>query len=69
MKVNLAGLFKNVASSIPRRDGRDYAEFCLQEVYDNINDVIQGRHTMAEFAEHYCLPPPPVTFTSPQRQD
>lgn len=59
MKVNLAGLLRNVASSIPRAE-REHADFCLQEVYGHINDVIQGRHTLAEFAEHYCLPPPPT---------
>lgn len=61
LKMNLAGLFNNVAMSIPRRDGREYAEASLQEVYKHINDVIQGRHTLAEFAEHYCLPPPPTS--------
>jgi hypothetical protein len=30
------------------------------EAYGHIVDVVQGRHTLDEFAEHYCLPPPPI---------
>lgn len=54
MKVNMKGLFANVvADCTPSR--RSYNQFCLDEVYGHIVDVIEGRHTIDEFAEHYCI--------------
>ena len=54
MRVNLKGLFANVvADSAPRR--RAYNQHCLDEVYGHIQNVIDGKHTIDEFAEHYCI--------------
>lgn len=54
MKVNLKGLFANVASDA-RASRREYNQFCLDEVYGHIQDVLDGRHTIEEFADHYCM--------------
>lgn len=57
MKVSLEGLFSNVVSNL-KKDQRDYYEFCLGEVVTHLKSVIAGEHTIAEFAEHYCLTAP-----------
>jgi hypothetical protein len=54
MKVSLSGLFANVVSALPPKQ-RDYYGFCLEEVLGHIKDVAAGKHTIEEFAEHYCL--------------
>ncbi len=55
MKCNLAGLLRQAADCIdPEKDSAAYA-YMLGEVADHINDVREGRHTLAEFAEHYCM--------------
>ncbi len=54
MKVNLKGLFANVLSEIPSRR-REYHQFCLDEVLEHIQGVVDGKYTVDEFAEHYCI--------------
>jgi hypothetical protein len=54
MKVSLKGLFNNVVSAMPKSQ-RDYYQFCLEEVYGHLEDVLNGKHTIEEFAEHYCI--------------
>ena len=54
MKVNLKGLFANVVADCPMRR-RVYNQHCLDEVYAHIQDVIDGKHTIEEFADHYCM--------------
>lgn len=55
MKCNLAGLLRQAADCIdPERDTGAYA-YMLGEVADHISDVRNGKHTLAEFAEHYCM--------------
>ena len=54
MKVNLKGLFANVVADCSK-SRRKYNEFCLGEVYGHIQDVIDGKHTIEEFADHYCI--------------
>ena len=57
MNVNLAGLLKNAAHSIdPDKDTGAYA-YMLGEVASHIHDVQTGKHTIAEFCEHYCIMP------------
>lgn len=56
MKTDLEGLFANIAAQL-RGDQRDYYKFCLEEVLGHIKDVVDGKHTIQEFAEHYCLTP------------
>ena len=54
MRVNLRGMFKNIADEItPSR--RSYHQHCLDEVYAHIQGVIDGQYTLKEFAEHYCI--------------
>lgn len=55
MKMNLRGLFNNVARSIPICDGRDQYAACLEEVLRHLEETIRGEHSLQEFAEHYCL--------------
>lgn len=60
MKVNLAHLLRQAASCIdPEKDTGAYA-YMLGEVADHIGDVRSGKHSVAEFAEHYCFPAPPA---------
>lgn len=54
MKVNLKGLFANVVSDCSARR-RSYNQFCLDEVYGHLQDVLDGKHTIEEFADHYCM--------------
>lgn len=54
MKVNLQGLFANIVSDTPARR-KAYNAGCLEEVYNHIRDVLDGKHTIEEFAEHYCI--------------
>lgn len=54
MKVNLKGLFANIIADVPGRR-REYHRFCLDEVFGHIQDVVNGKHTIEEFAEHYCI--------------
>ena len=56
MKVNLRGLFSNVANSTPSHV-RSYHKACLDEVLAHIQGVIDGQYTLKEFAEHYCMRP------------
>lgn len=64
MKVDLAGLFSNVAAAVPKGE-RDYYKFCLEEVLGHIRGVVSGEHTVQEFAEHYCLTKPKCTCDHP----
>lgn len=55
MKTNLSGLLRNAAAIIdPRKDRGAYA-FMLEEVADHIDAVRKGNHSLAEFAEFYCM--------------
>lgn len=60
MKVNLEGLFANVLADMKPRQ-RAYHKVCLDEVLGHIKDVVAGKHTIEEFAEHYCLAALPDT--------
>ena len=57
MRVSLAGLFANVTASL-QKDMREYYGFCLEEVRQHIEATVRGEHTLAEFAEHYCIKMP-----------
>lgn len=59
LKMSLPGLFKNVIRAIPPKE-RDYYACCLEEVQKHLEETIRGEHTLAEFAEHYCLDKPAV---------
>lgn len=55
MRCNLANLLRQAAAKIdPKRDTMAYA-YMLREVADHITDVREGRHTLDEFAEAYCM--------------
>lgn len=56
MRVDLEGLIANVAAALPKGQ-RDYYKFALEEVLGHIKDVVSGKHTVEEFAKHYCLKP------------
>lgn len=57
MKCNLEGLFRNAVANV-NRDHRAYYNFCFDEVLGHLKDVVAGKHTIEEFAEHYCLTTP-----------
>jgi len=54
MRVDLKGLFANVAAEI-RTGNRDFYKFALDEVYQHLVETIGGKHSLTEFADHYCL--------------
>lgn len=54
MKLSLPGLFKNVVRDLPREVRGQY-ECCFEELERHLRETIRGEHTLAEFAEHYCL--------------
>ena len=54
MKVNLQGLFANAARNTDRKSVAYYSD-CLDEVFEHLRDVADGKHTFEEFAEHYCI--------------
>lgn len=54
MKCSLPGLFANISAAVPAKE-RDYYSFCLDEVLLNLRLTIEGKYTLQEFAEHYCL--------------
>lgn len=56
MKVNLSGLFHNAATNTDRKAVAYYRD-ALDEVLEHLRDVADGKHTFAEFAEHYCIKP------------
>lgn len=57
MRVNLSALLRQAANCIDHeKDHAGYA-FMLREAADHATDVREGRHTMAEFADAYCLTP------------
>ena len=58
MRVNLANLLRQAAATIdPDKDTGAYA-FMLGEVADHIDDVRAGKHSIAEFTDHYCMGAP-----------
>lgn len=62
MKISLPGVFKRLA-----RDCPGYASM-LEEIERHLRETIQGKHTLQEFAEHYCLldkPPAAETVGQP----
>ena len=57
MKVNITGMLRGAVRSIdPERDEGAYA-FAVEELIGHVEDVRAGRHTLAEFADFYCMAP------------
>jgi hypothetical protein len=54
MRVSLPGLFANVVRELPVEERGQY-RFVLDEVLQHLRETIAGKHTLDEFAEHYCL--------------
>lgn len=54
MRLSLPGAFKNIAKAIPVAYRDQYA-CVLEEIERHLRETIRGEHTLAEFAEHYCL--------------
>ena len=63
MRVSLKGLFANVTHDLPRQT-RDYYRFSLDEFYQHLTETVEGKHTLAELAEHYCLTEPVTAESS-----
>ena len=63
MKVNITGMLRGAWKSIdPALDRGSYA-YMLEELIGHVEDVRAGRHTLAEFADFYCMTPaPPATL-------
>jgi hypothetical protein len=57
MRVSLEGLIANAGGALRcSRDngGRMYA-YCLEELHKHIKGVVNGEHSLEEFAEFYCI--------------
>ena len=57
MKVSLAGLISNAGSAAKKGD-KTYGAitaYALEELQEHIEGVVNGRYTLEEFAEHYCI--------------
>ena len=61
MKVNLRGLFRVIASNTGKR--QPFIQGYLDEVYEDLQEVLDGRLTIEEFAKHYRM-----TKTAPANQ-
>ena len=63
MKVSLSGLLSHAKSACKKADktyGGMHA-YCLEELEDHIKGLVAGKHTLAEFAEFYCVKVEPET--------
>lgn len=54
MRVNLRGLIRQASAELRLRDANFHAE-CLDNLAENIEELVAGKHTLAEFAAFYCL--------------
>lgn len=57
MKVSLPGMFSNIRAELAK-SGSAYADvnaFALVELEKHLREVVAGKATLQEFAEHYCL--------------
>lgn len=57
MRVSLPGMFANISLALREGDRSmaDYYAFSLEELKRHIEETVRGEHTLAEFADHYCL--------------
>jgi hypothetical protein len=57
MRVSLTGLFAGIKSELkPEHKGE--LSFVLDELLQHLHETVAGKHTLEEFAEHYCLTEP-----------
>lgn len=56
MKTSLPGLVANLKSALPKRT-RGYYGVALDELQRHLEELAGGQHTVAAFAEHYCITP------------
>jgi hypothetical protein len=57
MKVSLKGLLSNARASCKSGD-KQYGSmhaYCLEELERHIQELVDGKHTIEEFAEFYCV--------------
>lgn len=57
MRVNLDGMFKKIIGALPSQ-WRDYYACGLEEFQKHLEETVRGEHTLAEFADFYCLTEP-----------
>lgn len=66
MKVSLVGLLSQVRSHLPKRatveNQADMYRYVLDELVINIGKVKDGSLPLEEFAEHYSMKPPAITW-------
>lgn len=58
MKISLKGLIESAADALEAKkkdpNARMYA-FCLKELLGHIQATVDGKHTLEEFADFYCV--------------
>lgn len=59
MRASLPGLVESICDRLENADGglapRLDLAFALNEMLTNLQATIDGKHTLQEFAEHYCM--------------
>mgnify|MGYP000928122895 CR=1 FL=1 len=69
MKVSLDGLISN-AGDLLRKSRDSYGPMyagALTELRDHIKGLVARKHTIEEFAEHYCIKREPAS--EPEKKD
>lgn len=54
MKVSLSGMFGGIKADL-RGKYADMYRFTLDELEQHLRELVAGKHTVADFAEYYCL--------------
>lgn len=57
MKVNITGLLRSCQALIHSDEDRGAYAYMLGELINHIEDVRNGKHTLEELADFYCMKP------------
>lgn len=59
MKCDLAGMIRNISDALRKGDKSmaEYYIFSLEELQRHIVETVRGEHSIAEFADFYCVKP------------
>lgn len=68
MRCNVINMLRQASNAITR-EGRRYGyDFSLEELQRHFEEVRDGKHTWAEFAEFYCLTERDRTAKAPEEK-